>query len=295
MTYDLFIADRLYSSWSLRGWLIFDSFGLPVTTHVAGLYSGSFAQDLAPVAPARTVPAMRTPEGLVVGDSLAIAETLAERHPDIPLWPADPADRARARWLVAEMHSGFSALRRDCPMRLGYAVRDFAPTQAVRDDVARIEALWAFATETRGTEGPWLFGAWSLADIFYAPVATRIATYGLPVGPAAAAYVAAHLAHPALRRWRGMGLAAEGPEPPAYRLDLPRAPWPGPAPLPAEAVIDGTAENSSCPYSGRPVTHFLRFDTRVWGFCNAFCRDKTAADPAAWPAFLEMVDTEARR
>lgn len=118
MTYDLYIADRIYSSWSLRGWLMLEKFGLPCRLHMVGLYSGSMARDLAEVAPARLVPVLRTPEGTVVGESLAIAETLAERHPDLGLWPADPAQRATARWLAAEMVTGFTALRGACPMQL---------------------------------------------------------------------------------------------------------------------------------------------------------------------------------
>ena len=105
MTYDLYIADRMFSSWSLRGWLMFDSFGLPVRPHMVGLYAGTMATDMAPVAPARLVPALRTPEGTVIGESLAMAETLAERHPEAGLWPADPALRATARWLCTDQLS----------------------------------------------------------------------------------------------------------------------------------------------------------------------------------------------
>lgn len=87
MTYDLYIGDRTHSSWSLRGWLMLEAFGLPFRTRMVGLYSGTMASDLAPVAPARLVPAMRTPDGIAVGDTLAMAETLAERHPEAGLWP----------------------------------------------------------------------------------------------------------------------------------------------------------------------------------------------------------------
>ena len=118
MTYELYLGDRSFSSWSLRGWLLFEVFDLPVTVRMVGLYSGTMAQDLAPLAPARQVPTLVTPKGEVIGESLAIAETLAERHPDAGLWPEDPAARARARWLSAEMHAGFQALRAACPMQL---------------------------------------------------------------------------------------------------------------------------------------------------------------------------------
>ena len=122
MTYDLYIGDRLFSSWSLRGWLMFEKFDIPCNTHMIGLYSGTMAQDMAPLAPARLVPAIRTPDGTVVGESLAIGETLAEHHPDAGHWPTNPAARATARWLCAEMTAGFTARRDAGPMQLKHVV-----------------------------------------------------------------------------------------------------------------------------------------------------------------------------
>ena len=285
MTYTLAIAARSFSSWSLRGWLMFEKFGIPVQPKMMGLYSGTFEQDLAEFAPARTVPAIRTPEGIVVGDTLAIAETLAERHPEADLWPADPATRAAARWLVAEMHSGFTALRSACPMNLRTAYTGFPVTDAIRADLARIEHLWAGAFNRFG--GDWLCGDYSLADVFYAPVAFRMVAYGLPVSASALPYVERHLADPAFRRWRALALTETFATEP-YAMDLDRAPWPGPSPLPARAVAAGPAENDRCPYSGKPVTDFLELDGRVFGFCNPTCRDKTVNDPEAWPAFMSI-------
>ena len=228
MTYELFLGDRTYSSWSLRGWLMFEKFGLPYRVHMVGLYDGTMARDMADMAPARLVPAMRTPEGDVVQDTLAIAETLAERHPGAGLWPADRAARALARGMAAEMHSGFAALRAECPMNLAHAYAGFEPSPAVRADLERVELLWSLARTRFGGEGPWLFGAYSVADAFYAPVAARIAGYGLPVDEPARAYVAAHLADPAFRRWRAEGLTRRyDPEP--YAMDLAARPWPGEA------------------------------------------------------------------
>ncbi len=288
MTYDLAIGDRAYSSWSLRGWLLFDAFGIPVRTRSARLYTKEFSSFLAEYFPARTVPVMRTPEGAVVPESLAIAEELASRHPEAGLWPSDPKHRAVARVLAAEMHAGFVALRNHCPMNLRVSYSDCQPTEAVLADLARLEEIWAWARrETRST-GPWLCGAYSAADAFYAPVATRIATYNLPVGPEAQAYVDAHLAHPSFRRWRAMGMI-DGADQDFYRRDYPRRPWPGPKPLMAQVIDFRPAENEACPYSGKPVTDVLELDGRVWGFCNPFCRDKTAADPEAWPKFMAML------
>jgi glutathione S-transferase len=287
MTYELAIGDRSYSSWSLRGWLLFASFELPVRTRTARMYSQGFQDLLADFAPARLVPAMKTPAGDVVFDTLAMAETLAEAHPDIAFWPSNPAARAFARSITAEMHSGFGALRDACLMILSCGFTGFHPTDAVLADLARIEELWDMARDRFGANGPWLFGEWSVADAFYAPVATRIATYNLPVGKVAQAYVAAHLANPHFRRWRAMGIA-ENYEQLGYQPDLPTREWPGPAIIPAKAVKSGTAENALCPYSGKPVTDLMEIEGRIFGMCNPWCRDKTMADPMAWPESVKI-------
>ena len=289
MTYELFIGDRSFSSWSLRGWLMLEKFGLPYRTRMVGLYDGTLAEDLADLAPARLVPAMRDGDGIVVFDTLAMAETLAERHPGAGLWPQAPDARALARSIVAEMHAGFTALRGACPMQLLHQLGGFAPPQAVLDDLDRIETLWALTRSRHGTDGPWLFGRYSLADVFYAPVAARIAGYDLPVGELAGTYVRTTLNDPAFRQWRAMGLT-KAYDPVSYETGLPKRNWPGPAPMPARTTEDGPAENATCPYSGKTVSHFLETGGRVFGFCNAFCRDKTVADPEAWPAFVALRD-----
>lgn len=286
MTYDLVIGDRAYSSWSLRGWLLFDAFGIPVKTHSARLYTDELALMLRDYFPGRTAPTMRTPDGAVVPETIAIAEELASRHLQAGLWPADPKARAVARVLAAEMHAGFTALRNHCPMNLRVSYEDCAPPEAVLADLARLQTLWAWAQDQTG--GPWLAGAYSAADAFYAPVATRIATYNLPVSPAAMAYVQAHLAHQSFRQWRAMGLV-DGAVQDFYRRDYPRRDWPGPKPLDAVAVDGTEAVNAACPYSGKPVTHVLALGGRRYGFCNAFCRDKTVADPEAWPKFMALL------
>jgi len=226
MTYQLYIGDRTFSSWSLRGWLMLEKFGQPFQTTMVGLYAGTMKADLAHLAPARTVPVMQTPGGHVLTDSLSMAETLVETHPDIDFYPKDPAARALARNLIAEMHSGFTALRDACPMMVRFRWNGFQPSPAVRDDLARIEHLWDLARARHGGSGPWLFGAYSLADVFYAPVAMRITAYDLPVSAASQAYVAAHLADPAFLAWRKASLK-EVHEPWPYPLDWPQFPWPG--------------------------------------------------------------------
>ncbi|WP_210527978.1 glutathione S-transferase [Rubellimicrobium arenae] len=284
MIHDLAIGDRAYSSWSLRGWLLFDAFGLSVRTHLARLYSDDLPRILRDFAPARTVPAARLADGTVVLESLAIAEELATRHPDAGLWPAEARARSVARSISAEMHAGFQSLRGQCPMNLRASYADTPVDDALRADLDRLETIWAWARDAAVGDGPWLLGDYSAADAFFAPVAARIATYNLPVSDAARSYVAAQLAHPSFRRWKAMA-AVDGPDQEVYRRGWPLRPWPGPAPLPAHAVDEGTPENAACLYSGRPVTHLLEAGGRIFGFCNAFCRDKTVADPLAWPAF----------
>lgn len=209
MSYDLFIGDKTLSSWSLRGWLLFEKFGIPFTEHAIGMYQGTMKEDMKPLFPARTVPVMRTPEGHIVQDTLAMAETLNDRHPDAGMWPTDAGARAFARWITAEMHSGFGALRGACPMNLQRIWLGFEPSDAVLADLARIETLWGQARSTYGQSGPWLFGDYSIADVFYAPVATRIITHQLPVSDMAMDYARAHISDPAFLKWRDAALAED--------------------------------------------------------------------------------------
>ena len=287
MTYDLVIGDRAYSSWSLRGWLLFDAFGLPVKLHRARLYTDELATVLKDFFPGRTAPTMRTPDGVVVPETIAIAEELASRHPNAGIWPKGAKARAIARVLAAEMHAGFTALRSHCPMNLRVSYTDCSPPDAVFADLKRLETMWDWARNQTGSK-VWLAGEYSAADAFFAPVASRIASYNLPLGPRGMAYVQAHLAHPSFRRWRAMGMV-DGADQEFYRRDYPTRPWPGPVALAAHAVEGTGSENTACPYSGDPVAHVLELNGRRFGFCNAFCRDKTVADPEAWPKFMALL------
>ncbi|GFE63319.1 glutathione S-transferase [Litoreibacter roseus] len=285
MTYTLILGDRTYSSWSLRGWLLFEKFGIPADTKFVDFSSRDVADQLSKYAPARTVPTVVTPEGAIVSDTLAIAEELATRHPKAGLWPGDPKLRATARAATAEMHSSFGALRSECPMHLGQAYVNAPVSEGVSDDLRRLETIWAHAREL--SYGPWLFGDYSVADAFFAPVAARIAGYGLEVNEFAADYVARHLADTAFRQWRAMGLVGDTALPwyvKSYRTTT----WPGPKPLRGKAIETGEPENTACPYSGQPVTHLAEIEGRIFGFCNAFCRDKTVADAEAFPAFMDV-------
>ena len=221
MTYQLLIADKSYSSWSLRGWLSFHAFDIPCEVTSTRMYCDDFARDLAAFAPAplRTVPVVRTSDGGVLTDSLAIAWHLAEAFSDHGLLPTEPVARADAMSLIAEMHSGFSALRGDCPMNLRTGWKGFRPSGPVLADLDRVETLWERSLAAHG--GPWLCGEYSLADVFFAPLATRIVTYGLPASDLARDYIARHLCHPSFVQWRAAGLA-EGPDQPNYEMGLPR-------------------------------------------------------------------------
>lgn len=225
MTYSLFIGDQLFSSWSLRGWLMLQKFDLPFDVHMVGLYTGTMQQDMAALSPARFVPVLKTPEGDVVGESLAIAETLAERHPDKHLWPRHPAYRMRARWLCTEMATGFAALRGECPMQLAHVNRGFLPTRSVLKDLERIEEIWRSAREISGEREGWLFGEYSLADAFFAPVAARIIGYNLPVTQAARDYCLRLISEPAFRSWRQSGLE-KSYDPFPYSVFEPLNEWP---------------------------------------------------------------------
>jgi len=225
MTYELYIGDRTFSSWSYRGWLMLEKFRLPYETKLVGLYDGTMADEMVHLAPAKTVPALRTSEGHILTDSLAMAETLAEAHPDAGLWPKDPAARALARSITAEMHSSFMPLREACPNMICCTWDGFEPSLAVQKDIHRIEYLWAFAKAKFGNGSPWLFGEYSVADAFYAPVAFRMTAYRLPISAASQAYVDAHLSDHALAVWKAEA-DKETYDPFPYDLGLTRRPWP---------------------------------------------------------------------
>jgi len=207
MTYDLYIGDRTYSSWSLRGWLMFEKFNIPCRTHMAGLHSGTLQQDLADLTPARLVPAIRTPDGDAVGDTMAIAETLAERHPDAGLWPADQMARAKARAVSAEMASGFVGLRSQFPMNCRRDIPGVTPNTDAARDIARIETIWRECRDKFGKSGPYLFGEFSIADAMYAPVASRFNTYGLASSDTSRAYVHTLLSMAEMKQWYADGKA----------------------------------------------------------------------------------------
>lgn len=203
MSLDLYVGNKNYSSWSLRPWLLFKHFGIPFTEHmvsVCGIYDPAL---LAVSANAR-VPCLHV-DGFQIWESLAIAEYLAEQHP--ALWPADAKVRARARSVSAEMHSGFASLREAMPMNLKFTLKGKQADALVQRDIDRIVEIWTEARTRFATpDGPYLFGAFSVADAMYAPVVWRFHTYNVPLPAVAAAYRDTLLAHPAMREWHAAAL-----------------------------------------------------------------------------------------
>ena len=199
----LYIANKNYSSWSLRPWALLKVLGIPFEERLVPFGEGSNLATFREFAPNGKVPCLHA-DGQVVWDSLAIIEFLAERHAGV--WPADPAARAWARCAAAEMHSGFGGLRSGCSMTVGQRVRLPRLSPAVQADLARIDELWSEGLTRFG--GPYLAGvAFTAVDAFFAPVAFRVRTYGLSLSPAAAAYAERLLALPALREWETAALA----------------------------------------------------------------------------------------
>jgi glutathione S-transferase len=203
--YTLIIGDKNFSSWSLRPWLAMARAGIPFAEERIWLRQPESKAAILRHSPSGKVPALKT-NGLVVCDSLAILEYLAERHPELGLWPQEPAARAVARSASAEMHSGFMALRNDMSMDLLAGLPTPPITEALEGDIRRIVSIWREARATHGGGGPFLFGGFSNADAMFAPVATRFRTYGVDLATfgddgSAAAYAEAILALPEMASW----------------------------------------------------------------------------------------------
>jgi glutathione S-transferase len=203
----LYIGNKNYSSWSMRPWVLLTQAGIEFEEIMARF--DSFAPDshfkkvIGPVSPVGKVPALVDAD-LAVWDTLAITEYLAEKFPDKQLWPADVKARARARSICAEMHSGFAALRSACPMNIEAHLPEIGQLAwrdkpAVRADVARLVAMWSELLAQHG--GPMLFGAFSVADAYFAPVVMRLKTYALPVPGDIAAYMQRVCALPGVQAW----------------------------------------------------------------------------------------------
>ena len=216
MALQLYIGNKNYSSWSMRPWVLLRQAGIPFEEIMVRFDSfdagSSFKQQLKAISPVGKVPVL-VDEGFPIWDTLAIAEYVAERFPDLQLWPADPRARARARSVCAEMHSGFTALRGACPMNIEASLPDvgrliWRDQPGVRADVARLCGLWGDLLAAQPA-GSLLFGAFTVADAFFAPVCMRIRTYDLPVPADIRAYVDRVAALPGVKDWIDGALAEQ--------------------------------------------------------------------------------------
>ena len=201
--YRLILGSRNYSSWSMRGWLAMGLSGLPFEVENLPAGTPEFPDAVAAYPPARLVPILIAGSE-TVWDSLAIAETIAERAPDAPMWPSDTGLRALARSLCAEMRAGFPALREQMPMNIRAQAPGKGRGPGVQGDIDRVIALWKYARQHVTGEGPFLLGAYSLADVFYAPIAMRLRTYDVAPPDFAAAYIEALVRHPHVAEWIAM-------------------------------------------------------------------------------------------
>ncbi len=209
----LYIGNKNYSSWSMRAWVLLQQAGIPfdeVKVRFDSFEAGStFKTTVNALTPSGKVPVLVDGD-LVVWDTLAIAEYVAELFPDQQLWPRDKAARARARSICAEMHAGFTHLRNHCPMNIEASLPDIGALlwrdkPAVRSDVARLVDMWQGLLAQHG--GPLLFGNFSVADAYFAPVCMRLKTYALPVPAAISAYVARVCALAGVKAWMDQAIA----------------------------------------------------------------------------------------
>ncbi len=196
----LIIANKNYSSWSLRSWLLLREAGIPFEEEVISLNQPNFGEHVRRYSPAARVPVLIDGD-LVVWDSLAIAEYIAEKYPDRKLWPEGREARARARSICAEMHAGFAHLRNRMPMNCEASLPLGRLEIAVQRDVDRIVEMWGEARASQAAEGPFLFGRFTIADAYFAPVVWRFVTYDIPLSAPARAYVETMCGLASMKEW----------------------------------------------------------------------------------------------
>jgi glutathione S-transferase len=196
----LVIGNKAYSSWSLRPWLLMKQAGIVFDEIRLSLYEDGAKRKILQYSAAGKVPVLKDGD-LTIWDSLAICEYLAEKYPEKRLWPSETAARACARSISAEMHSGFTNLRTQMPMNVRREIAGRARTAGVLADISRIETIWNDCRDRFGAHGPFLFGAFSIADAMYAPVVSRLRTYGAALAGAAAQYAGTIHALPAMQEW----------------------------------------------------------------------------------------------
>lgn len=198
--YTLIIGNKNYSSWSLRPWIWMKQAGIPFTEKRVSLFVDTTRMELQPYFSNYKVPVLKVGE-ILVWDTLAILEYLAEQHPQAGGWPADGRARAMARSVSAEMHSSFAALRGAMPMNCRKHFPDFRYSDAVQVDIDRITTLWTHCRSQYGAGGGWLFGEFTIADAMYAPVVMRLHGYDVKVTAVAQQYIDTMLDNPYMQDW----------------------------------------------------------------------------------------------
>lgn len=196
----LIIGNKNYSSWSLRAWLMLRQAGIDFDEHRIALDEEDTRAQIAEYTDAGRVPVLIL-DGQAIWDTMAIAETLAERWPDKQLWPADAAARSHARCISAEMHAGFEALRNSMPMNCRAMGRKVALPDALTAEIDRVYAIWKDCHKRYSADGDWLFGHFSIADAMYAPVVLRLRTYGINMPESASAFANQLLESAAMQEW----------------------------------------------------------------------------------------------
>ena len=208
--FKLLIGNKNYSSWSLRPWLVLKVAGVPFEEELLPFHLEGWKERVRATNPAGQVPALVVERGgrrIVVWESLAICDYVARLRPEAGLWPRDPEALALALSASAEMHAGFSRLRRNMPMNVRKSLPGRGMGEGVQADIDRVTAIWRDARGRFGGDGPFLFGRFTVADAMYAPVAFRFATYGVELDPVSAAYRDQMLGLPAIREWAEAGAA----------------------------------------------------------------------------------------
>jgi glutathione S-transferase len=201
----LVIGNKLYSSWSLRPWLLLKQLGIAIDEVLIPLDRPDTKARIHEHSPAGKVPILIEGD-IAVWESIAIMDHVGETYEDAEVWPRDPHARAMARSVAAEMHAGFMALRSACPMNLGKRFGERERGDKVAHDVARATGIFREARGRFGSGGPFLFGEFSAADAMYAPVVTRLDTYSIPVDPVSQEYMGAILSLPTFQEWRTAAL-----------------------------------------------------------------------------------------
>lgn len=299
MAYRLLISEYAYSDDSLRGWLEVDAFCIEFSPKYVPMYSDQCTEALAKHAPARSLPLLltETDEAALVWESAAVAETLAERHPDAGHWPQSQDAKATARALATRARTGFSSLQM-LPMNLHERYLGFVAGPTEQEDADAVCKLWDWALARSG--GPYLCGqTFCAADAAFAPIVTRFVTYGLKTTEAVRAYVEAIYAHPSFRRWHACADAQLRRIDELHR-DRPSGDtkgWPRQPVLPARPYSGDVADaiNDVCPYSGLPVAtdSLAEIDGQIVGFCNPFCCRRGMADAESWPTVMSVLQRQA--